>query len=164
KLHLAVDADSLQLHAIEVTDADVSDSPMLPYLLDQLPPGETLSQVTADGAYDTRPRHAAIAARGAAALIPPRSNGQPWSEETPGGPTRNEALRACQHLGRKVWRAWSGYHVRSRAEATMHCFKRLGERVMARQFDRQVAELQVRAAILNRFTALGTPVTRLVHV
>jgi hypothetical protein len=30
---------------------------------------------------------------------------------------------------------------------------------MARDFDRQVAELQVRAAILNRFTQLGTPVT-----
>ena len=39
----------------------------------------------------------------------------------------------------------------------MRCFKLLGERVMARDFDRQVAELQIRAAILNRFTALGTP-------
>ncbi|MBB5020411.1 hypothetical protein HNQ59_003730 [Chitinivorax tropicus] len=30
---------------------------------------------------------------------------------------------------------------------------------MARDFDRQVAELQVRAALFNRFTQLGTPVT-----
>lgn len=30
---------------------------------------------------------------------------------------------------------------------------------MARDFDRQVAELQVRAAVLNRFTRLGTPIT-----
>ena len=29
----------------------------------------------------------------------------------------------------------------------------------ARDFERQVAELQVRAAILNRFTQLGTPTT-----
>jgi hypothetical protein len=41
----------------------------------------------------------------------------------------------------------------------MRCFKLLGERVMARDFDRQVAELQVRAAILNRFTCHGTPMT-----
>jgi len=34
----------------------------------------------------------------------------------------------------------------------MRCFKLLSERVMARDFDRQVAELQVRAAIINRFT------------
>lgn len=38
----------------------------------------------------------------------------------------------------------------------MRCFKLLGERVMARDFDRQVAELQVRAAALNRFTRLDT--------
>ena len=42
----------------------------------------------------------------------------------------------------------------------MRCFKLLGERVMARAFDRQVAELQIRAAILNRVTALGTPQTQ----
>jgi hypothetical protein len=44
----------------------------------------------------------------------------------------------------------------------MRCFKLLGERVMARTFERQVAELQVRAAVLNRYTHLGTPVTRAV--
>jgi hypothetical protein len=37
----------------------------------------------------------------------------------------------------------------------------LGERVMARTFERQVVELQVRAAVLNRYTHLGTPVTQL---
>ncbi|PXF30582.1 transposase, partial [Pokkaliibacter plantistimulans] len=47
----------------------------------------------------------------------------------------------------------------SLVETKMRCFKRLGERVMAKDFDRQVAELQVRAAILNRFTQLGTPMT-----
>jgi hypothetical protein len=35
----------------------------------------------------------------------------------------------------------------------------LGERAMARDFDLQVTELQVRAAVLNRFTRLGTLVT-----
>lgn len=41
----------------------------------------------------------------------------------------------------------------------MRCFKLRGERLMARDFDRQVDELQIRAAILNRFTRLGTPTT-----
>lgn len=41
----------------------------------------------------------------------------------------------------------------------MHCFKLLGKRVIARDFDRQVAELQVRAAILNLFTRMGTRIT-----
>lgn len=62
-------------------------------------------------------------------------------------------------LGRSIWKKWSGYHRRSLVETQMGCFKRLGERVMARDFQRQVTELQVRASILNRFTSLGTPET-----
>jgi len=41
----------------------------------------------------------------------------------------------------------------------MHCVKLLGQRLSAGGFDRQVAEIQIRAAILNRFTALGIPQT-----
>jgi hypothetical protein len=41
----------------------------------------------------------------------------------------------------------------------MHCVKLLGQRLSARDFDRQVAEFHVRVAVLNRFTALGTPIT-----
>ena len=38
--------------------------------------------------------------------------------------------------------------------------KLLGQRLMARGFDRQVAEVQLRVAILNGCTALGIPVTK----
>ncbi len=41
----------------------------------------------------------------------------------------------------------------------MRCMKLLGERLSARAPDRQTAELQIRAALLNRFTQLGTPET-----
>ncbi|MCP1634877.1 hypothetical protein J2T32_003378 [Kerstersia gyiorum] len=41
----------------------------------------------------------------------------------------------------------------------MHCFKRLGERVAARTFERQVVELHVRVALLNRFSQIGRPQT-----
>ena len=44
----------------------------------------------------------------------------------------------------------------------MHCVKLLGQRLSARDFDRQVAEIQIRAVILNGFTALG--ITRAVAV
>jgi hypothetical protein len=40
--------------------------------------------------------------------------------------------------------------------------KLLGQRLSARDFDRQVAEIQIRAAILNGFTALGIPQTEAV--
>ncbi len=51
---------------------------------------------------------------------------------------------------------------RSRAETKMNCVKLLGQGLMARDFDRQVAELRVRIAVLNRYTALGIPVTEAV--
>ena len=68
-------------------------------------------------------------------------------------------LRAIIFLCRGSGKKWAGYHRRSLVETKMRYFKLLGERVMARDFERQVAELQVRAAILNRFTQLGTPTT-----
>ena len=44
----------------------------------------------------------------------------------------------------------------------MNCIKLLGQSLMARDFDRQVAEIQVRVAVLNRYTALGIPITEAV--
>jgi len=41
----------------------------------------------------------------------------------------------------------------------IHCVKLLGQRLSARDFERQVAEIQIRAAIFNEFTALGIPET-----
>ena len=38
----------------------------------------------------------------------------------------------------------------------MHCIKAFGERIAARDTDRQTAEIQIRVALVNRFNALGT--------
>jgi hypothetical protein len=161
KVHLAIDAKTLEIRAIEVTDNSVGDAPMLPELLAQIAQGQEIGSVCADGAYDTKACHEAIAQRNAQAIIPPRKNARLWKNKADkmGERARNEAVRACQRLGRKIWKHWSGYHRRSLVETKMHCFKRLGERVMARTFEGQVTELQVRVALLNRFTQLGTPDT-----
>jgi hypothetical protein len=42
----------------------------------------------------------------------------------------------------------------------MHCVKLLVKRLMAHDFDRQVAEFQVRVAVHNGYTALGIHVTK----
>jgi len=159
KVHLGIDAQTLEIRAIEVTDNGVGDAPMLPHLLAQIPTDETLASVSADGAYDTKACHTAIAERGAQAIIPPRKNAQVWKDTSAGAQVRNQAVRACKRLGSHIWKKWSGYHRRSLVETKMHCFKRLGERVMARTFERQVTELHIRVALLNRFTRLGCPVT-----
>ena len=162
KVHLGIDEKTLEIRAVELTSSDIGDAPMLPELLNQIPPEQEIGSVTADGAYDTRKCHDAIADRGANAVVPPRKNGKPWKPDTAGPIARNEALRASEYLGRALWRKWSGYHRRSRAETKMHCMKLLGQKLMARDPDRQVAELQLRVAVMNGFTALGIPVTEVV--
>ena len=162
KIHLGIDEETLESRAVEITGSHIGDAPVLPDLLNQIPADEQIGSVTADGAYDTRKCHKAIADRGAHAVIPPRKNAKLWKTVTAGAMARNEALRASKYLGRALWRRWSGYHRRSRVETKMHCVKLLGQRLMARDFDRQVAELQVRIAVLNGYTALGIPVTEAV--
>ena len=159
KIHIGIDEETLEVRAVEVTTSNIGDAPMLPELLSQIPSDQEIGSVTGDGAYDTRKCHDAIAARGAHAVIPPRKNAKPWTPTSPGAIARNEAVNASRYLGRALWRRWSGYHRRSRVETKMHCVKLLGQSLMAREFDRQVAEIQLRIAVLNRYTALGTPVT-----
>jgi hypothetical protein len=160
KVHLGIDKQTLEIRAVEVTSTDVGDAPMLPEMLSKIPPDQEIASVTADGACDTRRCHDAIAERDADAVIPPRKNAKPWKAITAGAAVRNKARRESKHLGRALWRRWSGYHRRSRSETKVHCVKLLGQRLMARDFDRQVAEFQIRIAVLNGYTALGIPVTR----
>jgi len=159
KVHLGIDAGTLEIRAIEATDNATGDASILPCLLDQIPDDENVASVSGDCAYDTKACHEAIAHRGAQAVILTRKNAKPWKDQRPGANACNAILAATRRLGRKIWKKWSAYHQRSLVETKTRCFKLLGERVMARDFDRQVAELQVRAAILNRFTRLGTHTT-----
>lgn len=87
-------------------------------------------------------------------------NARFWKPTTRGAVARNEALNASKNLGRTKWQRRSGYHRRSRVETQLHCVKLPGQRLLAKDIDRQVAELQDRIAVLNRFTALGIPVAR----
>ena len=71
---------------------------MLPELLDQIPPDQEIDSVTADDAFDTRKCHDAIAARGDAAIIPPRRP----PDRPAGAVARNDALRASRRFGRTI--------------------------------------------------------------
>ena len=132
---------------------------MLPQLLAQIAPSEPIASVSADGACDTRDCLDAIAKWGAQPGTPPRKNANLWARTSPGSANRNEAVRACKRFELRIWKIWSGYHRRSLVQTKMHCFTRLGERVVARTFERQVVELHIRVALLNRFTQLGRPQT-----
>ena len=97
--------------------------------------------------------------QGAELITPPCKNAQRWKDHTDWAKCRNNKLTAIKHLGRAIWKRWSGYHQRNLVETAMHRFKRLGERLQARKPAQQAAEVYVRCAILNRWTHLGMPVT-----
>ena len=53
KVHLGIDAYTLEIRAIEVSGSRVGDAPMLPELLNQIPTYQPIGKVNADGAYNT---------------------------------------------------------------------------------------------------------------
>jgi hypothetical protein len=152
---LAMDTAIGDIRAVEFTSSQQGDSPVLPDLLAQIPPEQPIGTVTADGAYDTRKCHSAIVERGGTAVIPIRCNGRAWKEDGPAAQARNEILRATQRFGRAFWKRLTGYHARSRIEPQMRRLKAFGERIAARDPNRQAAEIHTRVALMNHFSALG---------
>jgi DDE family transposase len=157
KLHVAVDEATQEIVATLTTTNNVGDGEVLSDLLDQVP--EPIDQVSADGSYDTRDCHEAIAQRQARAAIPPRENAQPW-KPNPDGTVhpRTAILERIGEIGLAQWKKESGYHRRSLAETAMFRLKTLfGAQLQSRSFDAQVAEAYVRCAALNTMTRLGMP-------
>ena len=133
KLHLAVDEATGEILSSVVTDHSCHDSEVLGELLDDIV-GE-ISQVDADGAYDTAACYDYIEGRGAIAGIPPQRNAKIWfhgNRKTPRHP-RDENLRPIRLVGRANWKRLIRYHRRSIAETTMFRHKNaFGGRVSSR--------------------------------
>ena len=162
KLHIGIDARTLQIRAIQLTTNNVSDSQVFGDLLDQIPQDEQIDSVYTDGAYSTKKCRQVIADRQAHAVIPLRKNAKPWKDKKTSSLERNELLRTVKHIGRTLWKKWTGYHRRSLVETKMYCIKLLGDKLTARSFPSQVNEIRARVAVLNRFTELGRPHTQVV--
>ena len=99
KLHLAVDEATGEILASAVTDNSCHDGEMLGGLLDDIK--DPISQVDADGAYDTGYCYDFIEESGAVAGIPPQCNAKIWfhgNRKTPRHP-RDENLRRIRLVG-----------------------------------------------------------------
>ena len=158
KLHLAVDTRTGALVAHALTTSEVHDGTELAGLLAGIE--APIAAVCADKAYDSFDCHAAILARGAQPVIPPRKGAA--IRPPPGRPdvpsTRGAAVARIAEVGRDAWKAESGYHRRSLAETAMLRYKTLiGPSLRSRAFDRQHVEVDVAVRCINRFTALGMP-------
>ena len=112
--------------------------------------------MTGGGAFGTRRPRTAIPDRGGTAGIPIRRNARPWKEDRPAARARNDIPRAGRRFGRAACKHRSGDHARSRTGAGMRGLTSFGERIASRNPDRHTAQVHIRAALVNRFTAPGT--------
>jgi hypothetical protein len=157
KLHLAVDADTHEIVAVDLTTDDVGDVSMIPDLLDQIE--GPVGSMTADGAYDGQVVYDAITQRHpeARVIIPPRSTAVP--SETPTS-QRDRHLQTITERGRINWQRSSGYGRCSLVETAMYRYKTIiGRRLQARTLPHQQTEAKIGCNVLNRMTNLGMPVS-----
>jgi len=159
KLHLSVDESSQELQAVVLTEAGVDDAEAGQQLLVDTP-GD-IDQVDGDGAYDKHKFYDACTERGVRQIVvPPRRNAKIWQHgNSKKGPLpRDENLRRIRTVGRQQWKHESGYHRRSLAETAVFRFKVIfGNTLSTRLIERQITEVRVKAAALNRMTQLGMP-------
>jgi hypothetical protein len=154
KLHLAIDHRTHEVVSMAMTGKDTLDRRALPGLISEVE-GEVV-EVLGDGAYDFQDCYAAIHARGARSVIPPKKRAR-----VRGGPEfrdRDAAVLRGREVGRDGWKKEAGYHRRSLAETAMMRLKTIfSDKLKAREWRRQVTELRVRCAAMNRMTGLGMP-------
>lgn len=158
KIHIGINEKG-EIVATEVTGNDTHDADVATSLLNQVK--ERIASFGGDGAYDTQSVYDACRARGIPRiLIPPRRDakirrhGNSKASPHP----RDENLRMIRKVGRKQWKKQSGYHTRSRIEATMFRFKTiLGPCAKSRAWRNQITELKIKCNILNRMLYLGMP-------
>jgi hypothetical protein len=157
KLHLAVDANSHEIAAVELTPDDVGDITAVPDLLDQI--DGSIASVTGDAAYDADGVYDEIGRRHPEAdvIIPPRSTAV-LSES--GRSRRDAHLRTIEKHGRIGWQRLSGYGRRSLVETAMFRYKTIiGRRLRGRSLPNQKTEAKIGCAVLNRMTGLGMPIS-----
>lgn len=155
KLHLAVDTNTHEIIAAELSLSNVTDAEVLPNLLKQT--RRKIVEISGDGAYDTKACYEAIRIKRAVALIPPRDGAAFWERGHP----RNLGV-ACQKLygSNKHWKQRYGYHKRSLSETAMYRVKQLlGGKLSLRDYNAQVGETYAMIKALNKLTGLGMPKT-----
>ena len=163
KLYLAVDPDSGEVLACELTSSEEGDASQVAPLLAQI--SGSLGAVIADGAYDAGPVYRAVSERQpdppVAAVIPPRATAVPSTEAETAPSQRDQHLRLIRERGRLGWQRAVGYGRRSLGETAMYRYKALiGSSLRARSQPAQKTEARVGCAVLNRMTGLGMPVSQ----
>ena len=162
KVHYAVDYTSQQVVGLTVTIHTMSDNLEAPNLLNDVKKNlgdksKNIVEVDGDGAYNTKALKKFVEEDCHAKLIAPPSI-KPKSDGKKFIGADEEANKRCEEVGRKQWKKEVGYHKRSLAETNMFRQKSpFGDRLKSRTIRNQVAEIKIRAMIVNIWTNTWMP-------
>jgi len=160
KLHLAVDANTGEIVASDLTGRRTPDCVQVLALMEQI--DDRVASVSADGAYDTKAvyeaAHDGREGHAVRVLIPPGRNARLHPRPSAALRERNRNIRSIRELGRREWHRSSGYSKRSMVENTVFRYKTIiGRSMGSRTLDGQRVEVRLACMILNSMTRLGMP-------
>ena len=146
KLHFAVNVETHEVVAMEVSTDDTHDVKALPGLVEGAERNVRVARVLGDGAYDSGDVYRLLEAKGIESVIKPRRNARLGA-----GPlARRRAVSQIRELGYEAWAKLTGYGRRWAVETSYSTFKRLfGELSLARSFENIVRELVGKVALYN---------------
>ena len=116
KLHIASDAETLQIENVLITGNDVDDSQAGKEVIDGI--FASIASCAGDGAYDTHKFRKHLPET-TIQLIPPRNNAVVSKEKDSALRQRDAAIERIKEIGRKEWKKETGYHKRSLSEVNM---------------------------------------------
>jgi hypothetical protein len=129
KVHIAVDVDTHELVALEVTDERTGDSKELIPLVKEAEKRGKVNKILGDGAYDSKDNFNYLAMNGITSAIKVRENSSTLSR---GSPYRAKCVRERKELGYEAWRDKYRYGERQDAEGYISGVKRIfGEEIRA---------------------------------
>ena len=146
KLHFAVDVESKEVVAMEVSTDDVHDVKAFPGLVEETGERRRIACWLGDGAYDSGDVFEELEARGIEAVIKPRGN----ARSDTGPLSRSVAVGMIRELGYETWAETVGYGRRWAAETAFSTFKRLfGEHSLAKSMDCITKEMVAKVSLYN---------------
>ena len=146
KVHFAINVETREVVAMEVTTDDVHDSEVFPRLLEEAESHGRVLKAYGDGAYGTGGVYELSESKGVEAVVKPRKNSR---IDTP-SEARRRAVRLYRLLGHKRWVRLKQYGRRWSVETAYSTFKRaFGEFCMAKTMKNITRELMTKVFIYN---------------
>lgn len=174
KMSLIVDPVSQEILDNSLTSSRTHDAVAAMAMIDRLPP--SIDAFFADGAYNSASIYQALFDKGIQPIIPPPRNAvlshqnfrkgkhlgrRTLVQHNPAIAPRDKAIEYIQLFsdkeeGRRRWKQHSSYHLRSLVETTMMRFKQtFSDKLSARNFQNQQAEVRVKCSILNKMIQIA---------